>query len=363
MANFSKIELNQYAQVYTGMGSKSKRGKALKRDSCIFARASFLAVSRQLPMAAQILQRRVSHPLSSWLGAIISLLFIPFTEDCHSMTRTQLQDLISMHAVEQIELEIIGGGTSGLINLRPDKAFVEKAPRPDNTPWEQKHSLRDLQREYAAYRRLPNHPRFLHLHPDSTPEKLVLPYLPKGSLHQFLRSRTVSISSAQRLQFSADAAEAVHLLHCGGIVHGDINSFNFLLSSDTIPRLCIIDFAGSTFDGIAGSAFEGVRYCFPRPWDVPSTVKTDLFALGCLLYEIETGREPHAEKGEEEVEELFRRGEWPDTEGLVLREVMLGCWRGKYGNAEMVWRDIEKVRVEVEDEKVRFSLSQRFEKS
>lgn len=30
MANFSQIELNQYAQVYTGVGSKSKRGKALQ---------------------------------------------------------------------------------------------------------------------------------------------------------------------------------------------------------------------------------------------------------------------------------------------------------------------------------------------
>lgn len=138
-------------------------------------------------------------------------------------------------------------------------------------------------------------------------------------------------------------------------MHGDINSFNFLVDDDI--RLRIIDFAGSTFDGIAGSAFEGVRYCLPRPWDDPSTVKTDLFALGCLLYEIETGREPYAEKGEEEVEELFRKGEWPATQGLVLRQVMLGCWRGEYGSAEMVWRDIDKVRVLAEEDNYKTSCS------
>ena len=49
------------------------------------------------------------------------------------------------------------------------------------------------------------------------------------------------------------------------------------------------------------------------------------------------------------MEELFRRGEWPATEELVLGEVMLGCWRGEYESADMVNRDIEKVQVEVED--------------
>lgn len=245
---------------------------------------------------------------------------------------------------DNTDLEVIAGGTSGLLKLCAGKSYVEKAPRPDNNPWEQKNSLQDLQREYTAYQRLPAHARLLHLHPDSTPEKLVLPYLPKGSLHQFLRSETVFISSAQRLQFSADAAEGLHLLHCAGIVHGDINSFNFLVDDDI--RLRIIDFAGSTIDGEAGSSFEGFRYCLPRHFDDPSTVRTDLFALGSLLFEIATSEVPHREHSDEEVEGLFKKGHFPPTQELPLGQTILGCWQGSYDSAELVHKDIKRVMLQ-----------------
>nr|POF27600.1 putative serine/threonine-protein kinase/receptor [Quercus suber] len=186
-------------------------------------------------------------------------------------------------------LEVIAGGTTGLIKLRAGNTYVEKAPYPDSS--DAYLSARDIRREYNAYQRLPEHARLLRPHSDSTPEALVLPYLRNGCLHDFLRDRPVS--SAQRIQFSADASEGLHLLHCAGIVHGDINSWNFLIDDDF--RLCIIDFAGSKIDGKAGSAFEGVRYCLPRLIDDPSTVRTDLFALGSLLYEIATSEEPYHE--------------------------------------------------------------------
>jgi serine/threonine protein kinase len=140
---------------------------------------------------------------------------------------------------EEDTLEIIAGGTTGLIKRRTDSLFVEKAPYPDSK--DAHLSIRDLRREYVAYQRLPQHPRFLRLHSDSTSERLVLPYLQHGCLHEFLRAPPVSLP--QRLQFATDATEGLYLLHGAGIVHGDINSWNFLIDDDF--RLCIIDFSGS----------------------------------------------------------------------------------------------------------------------
>lgn len=230
--------------------------------------------------------------------------------------------------------EVIAGGTTGLIKLRIGSPFVEKVPYPDSK--DHHLSIRDLRREYAAYQRLPQHPRVLRLHPDSTPEKLVLPYLQHGCLHDFLRS--AAISSSQRLQFATDAAEGLHILHCAGIVHGDVNSWNFLIDDDF--RLCIIDFSGSTIDGKAGSAFEGIRYCLPRAIDDPSTIRTDLFALGSLLYEIMTSVEPYYQHKDEEVVKLFEKRHFPSTEALLIGRIISGCWRRTYDSAQHVHEGI-----------------------
>ncbi|KAM3423209.1 hypothetical protein BST61_g659 [Cercospora zeina] len=90
-----------------------------------------------------------------------------------------------MGAQAESGVQVLAGGTTGLIKLHPNNSLVEKAPYPDSKDIHL--SIRDLRREYAAYQRLPQHPRLLHLHSDSTPEKLVLPYLHNGCLHEFLR--------------------------------------------------------------------------------------------------------------------------------------------------------------------------------
>lgn len=250
------------------------------------------------------------------------------------------------------DLEVIAGGSTGLIKLRADNSFVEKAPHPNDKTIEA--NLEDLRREYVAYQRLPRHPRVLQLHSDSTPQRLVLPYLRNGCLRDFLRdtssssvadsssSNSSSLSwSQRRLQFAADAAESLSILHSVQIIHGDINSWNFLLTDDF--RLCIIDFSGSTIDGEAGSGFEGFRYCLPRSFHDPSTVRTDLFALGSLLYEIMTGETPYQSCEDQEVEEYFRKGIFPPTKDVpLLGSIMLGCWRGAYESAEAVYQDIRK---------------------
>ncbi|EMF16087.1 kinase-like protein [Sphaerulina musiva SO2202] len=237
------------------------------------------------------------------------------------------------------DLEVIAGGSTGLIKLRTDNSFVEKAPHPNDKTVEA--NLEDLRREYVAYSRLPRHPRVLQLHSHSTPQRLVLPYLRNGCLRDFLRYTSSSSSSSRRLQFAADAAESLSILHSVQIIHGDINSWNFLLTDDF--RLCIIDFSGSTIDGSAGSGFEGFRYCLPRSFHDPSTVRTDLFALGSLLYEIMTGETPYQSCEDQEVEEYFRKGIFPTTKDVpLLGSVMLGCWRGAYESAEAVYEDIKK---------------------
>jgi serine/threonine protein kinase len=254
------------------------------------------------------------------------------------------------------DLEIVSGRTTGLVKLRADGAFVEKALYPDFEGV--RLDSQDLRREYNVYQKLPRHPRLLQLHPDSTPNRLVLPYLQRGYLRMSLRaspsspslgsqsnSPYVPVSSSQQLQSAADAAEGLSVVHSVGIVHGDINSFNFLIDDDF--RLCIIEFAGSTVDGVPVSAFEGYRCCLPRTFDDPSTVRTDLFALGSLLYEIATSQEPYEQCRDEEAVAYFEQDIFPSTRGILLGSIILDCWKGAYASARSVHEDRQEQQGEL----------------
>ena len=161
--------------------------------------------------------------------------------------------------------------------------------------------LRDLDREFRVYQKLPQYDRLLQLIRYSPEEGLVLQYIPRGTLREHLRENaaadTTTITFTERLQWMLPKA---CISHSHGIIHGDLKPENLLLDSNS--RLNIIDFSGSSFEGIVGSAIESTRVFLPWPLKEPPTVRTDLFALGCTIYEIVTSRQPYEDLEDDEVE-------------------------------------------------------------
>lgn len=184
----------------------------------------------------------------------------------------------------------------------------------------------------------------------SREEGLVLEYMPQGDLGKYLRGENpmtrreeqlspakegVGITAAQRLQWACDAAEGLVLLHGHGVMHCDVQALNFVLDEEL--RLKIIDFEGSSLDGCEAGALERDRFFLPRDWREPSTATTELFALGSLVYEIMTGREPYAEVKDDEVEALFVEKKFPPVDDLPCGDVMMKCWLGEVKSAEEVY--------------------------
>ena len=78
------------------------------------------------------------------------------------------------------------------------------------------------------------------------------------------------------------------------------------------------------------------------------TLALDIFGLGTVLYSITVGRGPFRdmprrpeeasdrEQYENEVEERFKRGEFPDVSGVAVGNVIMGCWTGKFAIAQDV---------------------------
>ncbi|SFU29649.1 protein kinase domain-containing protein [Pseudoduganella namucuonensis] len=119
------------------------------------------------------------------------------------------------------------------------------------------------------------------------------------TLRQCLRERT--LDGADPLAVAAQIAEAMAVAHASGLIHGDLKPSNIILEPGGAPR--ILDFGlarhldplatGST----AGADPQGtIAYMAPeRLAGKPSSVRSDIYALGVVLYELATGARPYPE--------------------------------------------------------------------
>lgn len=93
-------------------------------------------------------------------------------------------------------------------------------------------------------------------------------------------------------------ASALAALHAGGIVHCDIKPDNVLVLYDSTgwpPRIKVIDFGVARFTDEAPSetTIAGTPcYMAPEQWRGQPTIKSDVYAFGCMMYELVTGDQP-----------------------------------------------------------------------
>jgi len=107
-----------------------------------------------------------------------------------------------------------------------------------------------------------------------------------------------------RIGLLRDVCEGVHHAHRRGIVHRDLKPANLLV--DATGQVKVIDFGlarvddsralgVSTLETLAGSVLGTLEYMSPEhvagtPQDID--VQSDVFSLGCVLYELLVGRPP-----------------------------------------------------------------------
>ena len=144
---------------------------------------------------------------------------------------------------------------------------------------------------------------------------LVMEYLRGQSLGRRLselNKRSERLPVVRALQFGFQIADVLAVAHTKGIVHRDIKPDNLMLISDAIApggeRVKLLDFgiAKLTHDGDKG----GVKTATQTVMGTPSYMspeqcagaggvdaKTDVYALGCVLYEALSGRPPFVAEG------------------------------------------------------------------
>ncbi|KAI3058789.1 hypothetical protein CBS147353_10651 [Aspergillus niger] len=242
--------------------------------------------------------------------------------------------------------QIVAVGSVSSIHAFDSNHVIKRSPPSSNEFARQAFDI-----EVRAYERLGNHRRIAVLS-DVTSEGIVLE---RGEcLRKLIQSSELGeITMRTRLRWAQEASEGLCYIHSKGIIHADIGCHNLLL--DRSGHIRFIDFAGSGIDD--EPPMVCYEWCASRG-DSATTEKTDIFAFGSTLFEIESGHVPYHELCEtmdifqalRVAEQRFATGEYPNMDNFLFRHIITKCWDGTYSCMFDVEKDLRSLELADDDD-------------
>lgn len=208
-------------------------------------------------------------------------------------------------------IEELGSGASGRVfsamhqDLKKKVALKIYSVEPDTT----KPTVDRFQREAVTAASL-HHPNLVSVHDIGTQgrHKYIAMDLVEGvTLDQWLSRSSISLND--RLEVMEKIARAVSYSHGKGIIHRDIKPRNILITEQGEPIIVDFGLARSLFDDKKthdGTLIGTPRYMAPEQLRGATSKldkRTDLFALGVLLYEMVTSTLPFQGDSSAEIHE------------------------------------------------------------
>ncbi len=143
-----------------------------------------------------------------------------------------------------------------------------------------------------------SHPNLVEIH-SSDRSSDGIPYL----VMEYIDGETLAaIADRERLGVQAivaigtQIAGALAALHAGGVIHCDVKHDNVLIRRGGQLEVKLLDLGVSRLvdqSAIAEDTIAGTPWCMaPEQWEGRPTTASDVYALGCLLYDLVTGAPP-----------------------------------------------------------------------
>jgi len=190
----------------------------------------------------------------------------------------------------------IGRGAMGIVyratDTRLGREVAVKVLRPDLDSGTRRKV--DLIQEARAASTL-NHPNIVTVHDVGTNnglEFIVMEYIDGKPLRDLIGTRGMGVPEA--LGYAVQIADALSKAHAAGIVHLDLKPGNIMVTGGGLVK--ILDFGIARFTAMQSGGEEGMiagtaGYMSPEQVQgLPVDARSDVFSLGCLLYEMLSGQ-------------------------------------------------------------------------
>ncbi|MDP2343622.1 MAG: serine/threonine-protein kinase [Deltaproteobacteria bacterium] len=142
-----------------------------------------------------------------------------------------------------------------------------------------------------------------------------------------LRARAGELPIARALRITRRLCEGLAAAHAVGVLHRDLKPSNIMLRASAggfdDDDVVILDFGVAAVDGVASTLTRpgfplGTRHFIaPEVWaGLPATPRSDLFAVGVVMFLLLTGRLPWPATQDPELIEAMQRGPAPSSSSL-----------------------------------------------
>jgi hypothetical protein len=147
--------------------------------------------------------------------------------------------------------------------------------------------------------------RIFEFRPDADPPAIIMEYVDGFELGRI----GPSLEIAQRARVLVDICGALEHAHTLGLQHRDLKPSNIMLDAQLAPR--ILDFGLSSGHPFRGHLKGTLSYVAPEQLDPTQPIdrRTDVYALGVILYELLCGRPPYSAAGDESLIAAIREGQ------------------------------------------------------
>lgn len=215
-----------------------------------------------------------------------------------------------------------------------------------------------FRREAHAAAKL-NHPNIVQVFDtgtDGNTHYIVMEYLPEPDLKRIIKD-WAPLPEAKVIDVAAQCCRALAYAHRHGIIHRDVKPHNILFTDDGRAKLADFGIAaavGTGGIGPAGTVLGSAQYMSPEQLQgSPAGPHSDLYSVGCVMYESLSGRPPFEGKTEAEVAAKHLRERPPSLRSLnpavststefVVSKAMAREVARRYRSAEEMLADLTKL--------------------
>lgn len=182
-------------------------------------------------------------------------------------------------------------------------------------------------------------------------EYLVFDYLAGGTLKTYLaeqRAQDVAVSADEAMRLGRNLARALAHLHNQGVIHRDVAPANVWLDERRMAHLGDFDSAVRRDARQDLSTLPPTTEAYAAPEQAHGRyvdIRSDLYSLGAVLYEVVTGERPSEASGQVDVRLAALRPDLPPSVRMIIRRLLAESPGDRPAHADEVVRAMKPPHV------------------